>query len=177
MAVKLDFSQLRKVVQNQARKFLAECQQQVPTETFYGLAFCVDSDVQSLYCQTNSEETLENPGNRFFINEWHYNDNQATEANRALAAVWDAFQAGVDEEEADKRSGQVRKDCLKAIVQGLQDFRKSDALPKSARNDFALLVYDPDPDDPEETKAMAKQQNSRKTYAAFIDPDNGFLYA
>ena len=177
MALKLDFAELRKQVQNQARKFFAECRKQAPQESFYGLAFCVDGDVRSCYCQANSEEALANPGDRFFINEWRYNDNQAADANGALAAVWDALQASVDEDAAGKMGRQVRKDCLKAIVQGLQDFRQSEALSKAVRKDFALLVYDPDPGDPEETKAMAKQLNSRSTYAAFIDPDNGFLYA
>ncbi len=177
MSRKLDLAELRKQVQNQARKFFAECRKQAPTESFYGLAFCVDSDVTSVYCQANSEEALGNPGDHFFINEWRYHDDRAAEVNRALAAIWKAFKASVDEATADKMYGQVRKDCLQAIVQGLQDFRQSEVLPQSVRKDFALLVYDPDPDDPEETKRMAKQLNSRKTYTAFIDPENGFLYA
>src|SRR5260221_13325204 len=107
MAATPDSSSLRKHVENDARAFLNKCQKQAPKESFYGLAFCIDSDVRSFYCQANSEERLEHPGDRFNINEWKFTDDLgAPNADTALTAIWDA---------ATGDDTKIRKECLNAI--------------------------------------------------------------
>ncbi len=119
---------------------------------------------------------------RYEVADWDYHDSWLREsgednqqvrqafldAGQALHEIWRAFeQIPMNEDAMFRRSYSVRKKCLKAIVKGLQQFDQHYKWPPIDRNEFILLIYIPDPDNPREIVKIARQLNPSKSYKVF----------
>jgi len=120
---------------------------------------------------------------RFQVADWEYGEEwlrkqgigclptrQAhSEAGDALDAVWESFeQIPMDEDTMFERADSVRCRCLDAIVRGLQRFDAETVWePRIDRTKFVVLVFIPDPDDPEEIRDMAQRLNPPDAFRDF----------
>jgi hypothetical protein len=172
-----------------ATKFFAACRKKVKNARWIGLAVLPDDDVQSAYLMADHRAAADKRAKRLQaaegltdlppeideemfhfmlrldgVPDWASNEYRPADLNKPLAAIWDAF------EKSGKSTGQkaLRKKCLQAMVEGLQDFERRSKLGKLVvRDDFLLLVIFPDPDEPKEVRAMTKQLNPPSLYKRF----------
>jgi uncharacterized protein DUF4303 len=126
---------------------------------------------------------------RYEVGDWGYHDHwlaavggnpgalaSYSEAQDALGGIWDAWDASKpvprDEEEEERLlfeySAQVRSHCLNALAGGLRRFDQSfDWASLCDRNEFLLLVWVHDPDDPEEVRELARAVNPPPPFTEF----------
>lgn len=193
----LPLSAVRQAAAEDTREAISQLLQHPDANDLHGFAICTDPDVTSVYATAetnarlkqraellfkknhetdpNSELTLEFATliSRFEPADWNLTPEEIPEfrltaLNGAVDAVWKIVDDLPDSDEKIlEYCPAASRACLRAIGEGVREFRESNSTDLNLPPLLALLVWEHDPDFPDVVREIAEQLNHPETFELF----------